>query len=93
MHRVGHKKSFRIRQSLQDMPVSEDFKESMLVNFNNDVLKSVYELRQQHEAMVSRPVSSQPFSSRRRNLHKATASQKEMPFGGFANTQSPQERV
>lgn len=38
-------------------------KETM--EFANDVLKSVYELRQSHAAFVNRPMSSQPYVNRR----------------------------
>lgn len=64
------------------MPLTEAYKESVLVNFNHDVLKSVYELRQQHEALVSRPVTSQPFSARRRNLKLSCTSQKFIVLSG-----------
>lgn len=67
---------------MQDVPLSEAYKESVLVNFNHDVLKSVYELRQQHEALVSRPVTSQPFSARRRNLKLNCTSQKFIVLSG-----------
>ena len=48
-----------------------------------DILKSVYELRKSHAAIVNRPISSQPFNQRR-NIQSAVARQpQQMAFGGF----------
>jgi len=58
-------------------------KELGLLDFNNDILKSVYELRKSHAALVNRPISSQPFSNNRRNIQSAIARQpQQMAFGG-----------
>lgn len=56
--------------------MSSSSKELGLIDFNNDILKSVYELRKSHAALASRPNSSQPFNANRRNIQSAVAPRK-----------------
>ena len=57
--------------------MSSSSKELGLIDFNNDILKSVYELRKSHAALASRPQSSQPFNQNRRNIQSAIAPRKQ----------------
>jgi len=52
---------------------SASVKDIGMMDFNNDILKSVYELRKSHAALVNRPISSQPFTGNRRNIQSAVA--------------------
>lgn len=62
-----------------------------MLNFNNDILKSVYELRRSHAAVASRPNSSQPHANKR-NIHSAVPRRpQQMQFGGFFVPQSVQQ--
>jgi len=40
------------------MQLSSSNQDIALIDFNNDILKSVYELRKSHAALASRPTSS-----------------------------------
>jgi hypothetical protein len=52
-------------------------------DIKSDTLKSVYELRKSHAALVNRPMSSQPFTNRR-NIQSAVArAPQTMSFGGY----------
>lgn len=64
-HQAASKKSFRIRpQKEQELLKNQQSLSSKDIgtDFNNDMLKSVYELRKSHAALVNRPISSQPFN-------------------------------
>jgi hypothetical protein len=54
-----------------------------LLNFNNDVLKSVYELRRSHAAIASRPNSSQPHPNKRNIRSAVPRKPHQMQFGGY----------
>lgn len=84
---ANSKKSFRIRGREEQQELLKQ-RQSMgssreTMEFGNDVLKSVYELRQSHAAFVNRPMSSQPYVNRRHIQSAAPRKTQHMAFGGY----------
>lgn len=75
-HHAYSKKSFRIRgqaeQEYMKMQSSSN-KDMAIIDFNNDILKSVYELRKSHAALAGRPTTQQLITKGRRDIQSAAA--------------------
>ena len=84
-HLAASKKSFRIRGTAEQEFMKQQALSLATSNkdLGDDIMKSVYELRQSHAALVSRPITSQPHFANRRNIQSAVARKpQQMAFGG-----------